>query len=55
VLGLVPARAEADLEPAVGDVVHGHSHLGQDLRVAERVRRDEDADADLLRHRRQAT
>src|SRR5262249_15596663 len=53
-LGLVPARSESDLEPAAGDVIDRHGHLGQDLRVAKSVGGDQDADADLPCDGRQA-
>ena len=36
---LVPARADAELEPAAGDDVEGGGHVGEHRRVAVRHRR----------------
>ena len=46
VLVLMPARAEAEDEPAAADVVDRDGLLEKDRRVAERIARDEDAEAD---------
>ena len=44
VLALVPAGAQPELDAAARDVVDGGHELGQHGRVAERRRRDEDAE-----------
>ena len=43
VVALEPARADAKDEPAVADVVDGAGHVGEQLRVAVRVARDQRA------------
>ena len=53
VLALVPAGAEAELDAPVRDVVDGSDVLGEHRRVAERRRRDEHAEAQAGRDRRE--
>src|SRR5439155_285008 len=51
VLGLVPAAADAELDPSVRDMVCGHDRFGQDRDGPEGDRRDERAEPDPLRQR----
>jgi len=51
---LVPAGPYADIQATAGHFVHGRRQLGQVARMAERHRRDEDAQADALGLTRQA-
>ena len=46
VVALEPARADAEDEPAAGDVVDGAGHVGQQLGVAVAVAGDQRADLD---------
>ena len=48
VVALEPARADAEDEPAVADVVDGARHVGEQLRVAVAVAGDQRADLDPL-------
>jgi hypothetical protein len=48
VVALEPARPDAQDQPAVRDVVDGARHVGEELRVAVAVARDERADLDPL-------
>ena len=54
VLALVPAGSEAELDAAIRDVVDRRHVLGEHGRVPERRGRDEHAQPELRRHRRQA-
>jgi hypothetical protein len=51
VLGLVPAGAQANVEPAIRDVVERDSLLGQKRRVPEGIAADQHAQANSLRNR----
>ena len=51
VVGVLPAGAEADLEPTLGDEVDGRQLLGQERRVAEVAVEDEDPDVEGRGHR----
>ena len=48
VVGLVPARAQAQDQPAAADLVDRRGHLGQHRRRVEAGRSDERAELDLL-------
>ncbi len=52
VLALEPAAAEAEDGATAAQVVHGRGQLGGEPRVAERVRRDQEADPRPARDRR---
>ena len=54
VLGLEPARAETELDPATGDVVDGRDQLREHRDAAERDGRDQCAEPDPRRHRGEA-
>ena len=54
VLALVPAGAEAEVDTAARDVVDGGDELREHRRMAERRRRDEHAEAQPGRDRREA-
>ena len=49
VLGLVPARTHAHLQPTAGHLVHGRGQLRKVARVPERHRRDERPEPDAAR------
>src|SRR5712692_1078238 len=51
VLGFIPTRPQAELEPAVGDVVDGDGLLGEKCRVSKGIARDQHADPDPARDR----
>ena len=53
VLALVPARPHSDVDAAAGDVVDRHGHASEHARMPEGRRRDERAEADSLRDRRE--
>ena len=56
VVALEPARADAEHEAAVAEVVDGARHVGEQVGVAVRVARDERAERRVLRldrHRRE--
>ncbi len=53
VLGLVPAAAQAQDEPAAGHLVRGRGHLGEQPGIPERGRQDERSELDLVGHRRE--
>ena len=53
VLALVPARPHPDLDSTARDVIDGHSHPREHARVPESRRRDERAEANTLRDRRE--
>ena len=46
VLDVVPAGADPDLDPSAAHLVDGRDDLGEAARMAERDRRDEDAEPD---------
>ena len=54
VLALVPAGAEAELDAAAGDVIDGGHGLGEHGGMTEGRRRDEHAEPEARRDRRQA-
>jgi len=51
VLVLVPARADAEVEPPLGDYIRRDGDLRQDGRVTVRVARDHQANAEAIRCR----